>query len=149
MLLNIILGFLIPWLLGALLYLKDRQLVLLIAPFSSMVSFEINSIGFNLGFWSLSPREYHSMAALPYNLGLYAICGTCFVYSLKWSGIKPYSALFSFSFLTTILEYLAILLNFVTYGNGWNIFLTFFSYLAAYILVYIYYKLLHTELGLL
>lgn len=50
---------------------------------------------------------------------------------------------------TSLLEYLGILMDRVQYGNEWNIVFTFLSYLIAYILVYIYYRMIAGKYALI
>lgn len=147
MLLNTIVGFFIPWVFGIILYLKEKHIVLLITPFSSAVSCSINCLGFNLGLWHFSPTKYFSLSALPLNLGLFAILGVFLVYLIKNIKLNPLLIISAAALITTLLEYIGVVFNRVFYANGWNIIWTFFSYLIAYILVFLYYHLLTSKLN--
>lgn len=72
MILNIILGCIIPWAFGVILYFKDKKTVLIIAPFSSILAYTVNEFCFHLNFWRLVPvnisDDYTSISV---NLGLY------------------------------------------------------------------------------
>lgn len=142
---NIIIGFLIPWILGVYIYIKEERLFLIIYPFGCAVSYTINMIGFYFGFWSIKPYEYGVFVSLPLNLGLYPIVGTYFVFLLHKEIIKPYYFILIFSSLTTVFELLMLILGRGIYGNGWNLFWTFISYLMAYILAYWFYDLTRSK----
>lgn len=60
MILNIIVGFIIPWLTGIILYFKDKRLLLITAPFQSSMAFAINVIGYNKNYWNIY-LLYHSI----------------------------------------------------------------------------------------
>ncbi len=64
---------------------------------------------------------------------------TSLIHLIKKLNINPYTLILFFSILTTLIEGLGILVDKVTYYNGWTIFHTFLLYLFSYLLVYIYY----------
>ncbi|WPC42779.1 hypothetical protein [Clostridium sp. JS66] len=141
MIVNMVLGFIIPWIFGVILYFKDRKIVLTIAPFSSILAYVINEFCFHFNFWRLVPLnindDYTSMSV---NLGLYPILGCYLIYHISIKKINSYLIILIFAVATTMIEYLAFLFKLVTYGNGWNIGWTFLSYLIPYLLVYWYYS---------
>lgn len=142
---NIIIGFLIPWIFGIYIYIKEKRLFLVIYPFGCTVSYTINIIGFYFKFWSIAPYRYGVFSSLPLNLGLYPIVGTYFVFLLNRRVGKSYYLILIFSLLTTCFEYLMLILKKGIYGAGWNLFWTFVSYLAAYILAYCFYRLVRSK----
>lgn len=140
MILNIVLGFIIPWIFGVILYFKDKKIVLIIAPFSSILAYTVNEFCFHLNFWRLAPLNINDdYTSLSVNLGLYSILGCYLIYYISRKHINSYLMILIFTIVTTILEYLGILFNLVSYGNGWNIGWTFLSYLIPYLLIYWYY----------
>ncbi|AGY75177.1 CBO0543 family protein [Clostridium autoethanogenum] len=140
MILNIVLGFIILWIFGVILYFKDKKTVLIIAPFSSILGYTVNEFCFHLNFWRLVPININDdLTSVSVNLGLYPILGSYLIYYISKKHINSYSITLIFTIVTTILEYLAVLFNLVSYGNGWNIGWTFLSYLIPYLLVYWYY----------
>lgn len=140
MVLNIILGFIIPWIFGVALYLKDKKILLTIAPFSSILAYTVNEFCFHLNFWRLIPVYIDDdYTAISVNLGLYPILGGYLIYYVSKKYINSYLVIFIFTLATTVVEYLAFLFKLVTYGNGWNIGFTFISYLIPYLLIYWYY----------
>lgn len=142
---NIIIGFLIPWILGIYIYIKEKRLFLVIYPFGCTISYTINMVGFYFKFWGIAPYRYGVFASFPLNLGLYPIVGTYFVFLLYKRVSKPSSLLFIFLLLTTGFEYLMLILKKGIYGNGWNLFWTFVSYLVAYISAYCFYRLVRNK----
>lgn len=140
MILNIILGFIIPWIFGVILYFKDKKIVLIIAPFSSILAYIINELCFHLNLWRVVPvninDDYTSMSV---NLGLYSVLGCYLIYYISRKRLNSYLIILIFTIATTILEYLGLLFHLVAYGNGWNIGWTFLSYIIPYLLIYWYY----------
>ena len=143
MILNIVLGFVVPWTICIIhLYKKEKLLLLLVAPFFSVVTYTINTFGFYFGFWEVIPfPTQKNLASLPFDLGIFPILAsylTFFIRKIK----KPYFIVFLMTLFTTFLELIFVYFGRVIYGNGWNIYLTFFSYLFPYFFVYGYYKYL-------
>ncbi|MBI6873281.1 CBO0543 family protein [Clostridium aciditolerans] len=139
MILNIIAGFIIPWLTGIILYSKDKRLLLITAPFQSSMAFAINVIGYNKNYWNLYPFELEHISAIPFDTGLYPILGVWMLYLIKTSKLNAYFIILFFTIATTFLEFLGIVTGRVFYAHGWNIFYTFLSYLLPYVLAYLYY----------
>jgi hypothetical protein len=50
-----------------------------------------------------------------------------------------------FALLLTFLEWIAVKLGYVEYGQGWNMFWTLISYLIALQLIYLYYLLVEKK----
>lgn len=131
-----IFGFILPWLLLFLFFRVNLKLVIIMAPFVSVVAFVLNEIGFN-NFLDFIPRFKNiSLSSLPLNLGLYPVLGCLLVYSLQLSTRKPVVWMVFYGLITTGMEYVALVAKYIFYYNGWNIFHTFLSYLLAYILVF-------------
>ncbi|MFL0194558.1 CBO0543 family protein [Clostridium sp. WILCCON 0269] len=140
MILNIILGFIIPWIFGTVLYFKNKRIVLIIAPFSSILAYTVNEFCFHLNFWRLAPLNIQDdYTSTSVNLGLYPILGCCLIYCIWRNRINPYLIVFIFALGTTTFEYAGFLLKLVTYGNGWNIGWSFISYFIPYLLLCLYY----------
>lgn len=142
MLLNIILGFVIPWIFGVILYFKDKKTLLVVGPFFGLISYTINEFGYHLNFWRLVPVDIHDdYTSLSTNIGLYVVLGSYFVHYVQKDNINPpLIYILIFTLITTIMEYLGFLTGLVTYGNGWNVGWTFVSYLIPYTISYFYYK---------
>ncbi|MGH4051257.1 MAG: CBO0543 family protein [Clostridium sp.] len=139
MILNILVGFIIPWVFGIILYFKDKKIVLIIAPFASMLAYTVDEC-FHLEFWSLAPFNINDdYTSLSVQLGLFSILGCYMIYYITKNMINAYFIIMFFTVITTILEYLGVLFNVVSYRNGWNIGWTFLSYLIPYLLVYWFY----------
>ena len=140
---NIILAFVLPWFIGILhLYKKDKLVLFFIAPFSSVISYVVNTVAYYFGYWEITPfPKLKNLASLPFELGFYPILACYLVFFIRKSK-NPYFVVFFMSLLTTLLELLCIYLGWIVYGNGWNIYLTFFSYLLPFLIVYWYYNYL-------
>ena len=142
MVLNIALGFILPWIFGVFLYRKHPLIVLAVAPFASVASFVINAVGFGLEWWNLAPyTRMETLSVLPFNIGLYPVLGCwCIVLIRRFGRSMPLLLIFSIG--TTLLEGFAVLMGHASYGNGWNLAWTFISCLVAYVVVYKCYMLI-------
>lgn len=139
MIFNVIIAFIIPWVFGIILYFKDRKLLFIIAPFGSAVSYTINMWGFYMNYWNCKPFEHHIYSSLPFNIGIYPILGAYLVFFIRKRKYKTYFLISIFTILTTIFEWILLLSGRGRYSNGWNIYLTFITYLVAYLLAYWFY----------
>ncbi|WP_026881369.1 hypothetical protein [Clostridium akagii] len=139
MILNIILGFIIPWIFGVLLYFKDKKTLLVIAPFMSVWAYIVNEALFDLDFNRFAPLINDDITTMTINLGLYPILGCYLIYYIQIKKTSPYIIIMIFTFMTTVAEYLGLMFGMVTYNNGWNIGWTFLSYIPPYITGYWYY----------
>ncbi|KIL40469.1 hypothetical protein SD70_13675 [Gordoniibacillus kamchatkensis] len=146
MFLNVLFGFVLPWIIGGTYLLKKgRKILILIFPFSSMLAFTINQFGFHFGLWSLMPRMNKSFSALPFDLGLYPIQACLMIIAItNFPRIRcnPYWFIVANAFLVTFAEWVYLKFGMVVYGHGWNIIGTFVSYLVPLVLVYLYFNLI-------
>ncbi|WP_028608656.1 hypothetical protein [Paenibacillus harenae] len=145
MLFNTVWGFIVPWIFGIYLVRKIPKILLLICPVGVVVSHTINDWGFHEQYWFFAPVKSNneSVAALPLDLGLYAILAACLIWAITAYQRKTMIIILIFSLFTVLLEGFGLLIGRVWYSNGWNIGYTFLSYVVAYYLVYFYYKMLH------
>lgn len=144
MLFNITVGFIIPWIFGIYLYKKSRIVVLLIFPITVTISALINDTGYHLELWDFTPHieNDETLSALPLDLGLYPVLSGYLIYWIRKNNRHVVMKMLCFCLITTGLEWVAYLYGKVEYGNHWTIGWTSLSYLFAYVLVYIYYKVL-------
>lgn len=143
MLINILLGFVFPWIFGIWLYLRSPKIVLTIGPFASVLSYIVNVWGIYNHYWILTPvLEVKTASVLPMNLGIFPVIA-CFTYFLIFrTRTQPVLWILFFSVAQTLLESIAYSFGKVQYFNGWNIGGTFLSYLIPAIITYIYFVLL-------
>jgi len=143
MILNIVLGFVVPWAICIMhLYKKEKLLLFLVAPFSSIVAYTINTFGFSFGFWEVIPfPNQKNLASLPFDLGIFPVLASYLIFFIRKIK-KPYFVVLLMTLFTTFLELIFVYFGRVIYGNDWNIYFTFFAYLFAYLFVYGYYKYL-------
>jgi hypothetical protein len=142
MVLNIIIGFIIPWIFGIWLYRKNKNIVLFIAPIACALSCVVDILGFDLDFWRLVPIKLLGLSALPFNLGLYIVYPCFTVYWLERTSLNHFLALLISSLVITIAEYMGVIAGRVIYLNGWHIWFTYLSYLIPYCLLYCYYRII-------
>ncbi|OMF48734.1 CBO0543 family protein [Paenibacillus peoriae] len=137
MTLNIIIGFIVPWILG-LGFIKDKKLMFVFVPLAVALATVTDTIGFNY-FWFLQPRFRNaSLSALPFNLGLYPIVSCFMLYFISNKGVKAVSSVLVTSVFLTVIEWIFKEFDRVTYFNGWNIFWTFISYVVPAVVLYLY-----------
>lgn len=144
MIVNIIIGFLIPLILGIILFKKNSRVIIFFVPIGSMVSFFINEIGYSSELWEFLPmfEENETLSALPFDVGLFPFLTCLMVYIIITKTIKPFYIISFFTMVTTLLEFVFFLFGKVIYQRGWNIFFTFLSYAVAYFICYLYFLLI-------
>ncbi len=142
---NILMGFVMPWFFGIILFKKQKKL-LRIVPFVCVISTLVCIWGDYYKFWIVKPKikRKQYLTTMPYNLGLYPILSVVMVNRINKTK-QGLLLVFIFTLFTTIAEYGMVLLKKVTYKNGWNILKTYISYLIPYYLVYRYYLWTHSD----
>lgn len=139
----ILLGFIVPWIIGIYLYTKDKKTVAVIAPFSSMLAFVLNEFGIQFGlFQPLPVYELKSFSALFVNAGMFAIEPCIYIYFLRQTKFRPVILNIIISIFATFIEYLLVSAGYIMYSEYWNIIYTYLSFFAAFMIVYLYYLLL-------
>ncbi|WP_018922451.1 hypothetical protein [Salsuginibacillus kocurii] len=141
--LNILSGFLLPWLLiGSWLVRKDKQLICKMVPFGVLLSFVLNFWGDCRRYWLVYPKVKRGqfLTVMPFNLGLFPLLASLLVYCVQQSrNIGPFSWIMGFTCFTTVLEFMFVLAKRAVYGNGWDLNKTFFTYLIPFHVAYRYY----------
>lgn len=141
MILNIILGFIIPWVFGVILYYKDKKVILIIVPFMAVWAYFLNEILFHLNFFRLAPLniddDYTTMAI---NVGLYPLLVSYLIYFIKSNKTSRFILVIIFALMPTIAEYLGLLFHIIIYKNGWNLGWSFLSYILYNLIGYWYYN---------
>ena len=144
MLINILLGFLLPWILGIYIYKRDKRILIAFFPVGSLLAFIINEFGFYFEFWNITPiLKVKTMSALPMNLGIFPVLACYLVYLInsKYKQWNSFLLVILFSGFTTGLEFTGVITSKVVYMNHWNIGWTFVSYFVFYILIVWYYRI--------
>lgn len=138
MILNVIVGFVLPWIFGAWLLIKNWKLLYPFFPAAVALASVINNVGFNY-FWLLSPQFRNvAFSAIPFDLGLFPVSACFVLYFVYKKGARPWPLIFLNAILLTTLEWILKEQGRVIYSNGWNVFWTFFSYLIPIIILYWY-----------
>ncbi|MCM3673262.1 hypothetical protein M3699_05055 [Peribacillus simplex] len=141
MLFHIIVGFILPWILGIYLFRNQTRLFITFFPIGVAVATLINDIGFNY-FWEMDKNfKDLSLPSIPYNLGLYPTLCCLFICSIHYKKMSTLITFLVFSLVTSFFESLIVLLGKLEYRNEWNIYWSAVSYLMAYLIIYGYYKL--------
>ena len=143
LLINIIAGFLVPWIAGAFLIYRDKKAMLLAFPSGGFMSLLFNDFGIYKKWWELHPDHMESVTTIPFNLGIYPIVAGWILYSIFHTRFRFNAALMiaAFAALLTGAEFVYVCLDKIQYGNGWNIGWTYLSYLLALGAVYGYSRL--------
>lgn len=143
MVINIILGVIIPWII-ALIIIDERKIIYYIAPFASALSFLFNDFGF-FYFWKLYPFNLLDLSAIPFNIGLFCLYPCIIIELMRKYDISAYIALPITSLIITLAEGCGLLIGRVVYYNHWNIVATYFSYSISLLISYIFYKILKRQ----
>lgn len=139
---NILLGMVIPIIMGVWILRRNFTILIQYYPLGVAISSCINNVGFNY-FWNILPNTRNqSYAALPMDLGIYPIAGCLMMYAILVKGANPWLAILVASLSLTLIEWVAKMMGHVIYFNGWNIFWTFLSYLLPFVIAYGYSKIL-------
>lgn len=144
MVINILLGFLLPWIiLGIYIYKRDKTILIVFFPISALLAFIINEFGFYFEFWNLTPiLRIKTMSALPMDIGIFPLLGCYLVYLINRNHWNFLQLIILFSGFTTVLEFTGVITGKVIYMNHWNIGWTFVSYFVFYTLEVLYYRIL-------
>ncbi|SER57955.1 hypothetical protein [Salipaludibacillus aurantiacus] len=138
MLVNIILGTVIPWVILIYLYKRVPKIVLLFVPFGIALAFLINDLGQEV-FWMVTPfLENASWATLPINIGYFPMLACLFAYIKIRNIIKDWVLLIFSISGGVALEFTAVTFGKVIYLNNWNLFYTSLTYLAGIMLTFFY-----------
>ena len=136
----LIISFFLPLALGLILVRRDIKLVILIAPYCCVGAYTINVIGFNSKFWYLKPLlGSQNLTALPVNLVFYPALGTFFIYIASIIKLVEFASIY-FCRVNIFIEYLLIMVGWLSYCDGWNVYFTSITYLISYGFGYLFYK---------
>jgi hypothetical protein len=140
---TILLGFIIPCIIGILIYLNDKKVVVFIAPMSCAVAFILNTLGIALGYFN--PTIYNIN---PYlitgitNIGLFSIEPCIAIFALRHTKIKPIYLITLITVFATIIDLILLSTNLLVYKKGWNIMWSMFWFFFSFYIIYLYYLLL-------
>ncbi|WP_027622914.1 hypothetical protein [Clostridium lundense] len=137
---NIIIGFIIPWIV-ALAIVRERKIIYYIAPFAIILATIINASGLYY-FWAIYPFELGNLSIVPLNTGLFCLFPCVSFQIIKKYDINAYTGLPVASLIMTLIEGSGVLAGRIVYYNHWNIILTYFSYLIPLLVCYGLYKFL-------
>lgn len=145
MLFNYLIYLIIPWVFGIILYRKDSRLFLSVFPLSALLAFIVNTSGVYLGFWSFYPFNQSYLWSLLLNIGLYPILGTYYIYLAHHNKINLPILIISFSVISTLFKGIMLLMGRTIYSNGWNLYLTFITFIVTYLAGYVFYTVLEKK----
>ncbi|SDH03445.1 hypothetical protein SAMN05192534_101394 [Alteribacillus persepolensis] len=136
---NIIFGFLFPWLFGMFFWKKDKRMVRKVVPFVSILSLIINTTGNK--YWLVTPKlkKQQYLTTFPQNFGYFPMIGCLFIYTLYKKQTHTLFWTIVFAVVSSAVEFSAILFGKVKYRNGWTIIRTFFVYMCSLWLLHCYY----------
>mgnify|MGYP001136920711 FL=1 len=143
MVLNIVLGFIIPWII-ALTIIREYKIIYYIAPFASVISFIVNDLGFYY-FWHLYPFNLNNLSALPFSIGLFCLYPCVTIELMRKYHIRVYILLPVTGLTLTLIEWYGVWMGRVVYYNHWNIIATYFSYFISLVISYTFYKFLKKQ----
>ncbi|MBM7551317.1 hypothetical protein [Thalassobacillus pellis] len=133
---NFFAGLILPCLFGIYIYRKAPVILLTAYIFTALLSVSFNQLGMQSGLWKVVPKpEVILFESLFLDLGYFAVFGAFFTYFLyfkKWKRVYVYGAIL---LLMNGFELIALYMEKVLYSAPWNVYYTFFTYLACMITV--------------
>ncbi|HEX3030555.1 MAG TPA: hypothetical protein VHT34_14935 [Clostridia bacterium] len=139
MILNFTIFLVIPLALAIFIYHKNSTVFLTGFTFTCLLAFTFNTLGVYFGFFNVYPFSQSYFSYIPLNLGLYPVMGTLYLYLLHTVKLNKAILLLSFAVISTAFKMVLLYFGRAVYGNGWNSFYTFISFLVAYYLGYLFY----------
>gem|GEM_PF-1125745 len=136
MLINIILGFILPWISGVYLYKRARVLFYTVVPITALFSVTGNQLGVQLGFWLLIPEEKITLINTIFiDFGYNPIIAAWFIYFLYMRQISRWIMYSLFMVILNGLEIYALSIDKIIYDHGWNILYSASTYGMGLILI--------------
>lgn len=136
MLINVLIGWVLPWIIAGYFLRKDLSIIVQMAPLASVIAFAFNEVGYHFRLWTVTPVEAGILSFLPYNLGIFPVIPCLLIYTTRRTSLSPMLLILLFTGLKTLLESCLLLIEKVNYDHGWNLAWTFVSYLIACSLSY-------------
>ncbi|MGP4070686.1 hypothetical protein [Halobacillus sp. B29] len=122
MLINILLGFILPWISGVFLFKRARVLLYTVVPFTALFSMAGNQLGVQLGFWLLIPEgKIHLMNTIFIDFGYNPIVAAWFIYFLYYKQIRRWIMYPLFMVILNGFEFYALSVGKIIYDQGWHI----------------------------
>lgn len=141
MLLNILLGFILPWLFGLHLLKRNQPFVIQASIIGALLAFLFNDVGFHMNWWYVTPKDYSTISFIPYNFGIFAVFSVFTLHLTNKVG-RAWIVIPVVTFVKTVLESALVFTGKVVYQNDWNIGFTYVSYLIACTASYVIYSFL-------
>lgn len=138
----IFLSVILPWVIGINIYKTDPKTILLVAPFSAMLSFVMNTPGIEYGFFyplPISTIKTYTLSILP-SIGSFCILPCIFIYSVRHWKIHLVTNFILFTAIGSLADLIYLGIGFLKYGKGWNIVYSALTFPVAFGIVYLYYK---------
>ncbi|ETT59115.1 CBO0543 family protein [Paenibacillus sp. FSL R7-277] len=142
MLINVIIGWIIPWCIGSYFLRKDSAVILHIAPIASVIAFAFDEIGYHMKWWSITPTGPGVISYLPYNLGVFPVISCLLIYTVRRTSLNPLLLILLFTCGKTLFEFCLVISGKVRYDHGWNLGWTSISYVLACSLCYGWYLMI-------
>jgi hypothetical protein len=142
MLFNLIIYLVVPLIFAFILYNENSRLFLIVFPLCCVIAFIINNIGITMGFWSIYPYTNSYSSNILLNIGLYPTVGTYLIYFAHKRKINALMLIGIFAIVSTIFKWIMIIMGRTVYGNGWNLYFTFITFMLSYYFGYLFYLLL-------
>ncbi|QSF46984.1 hypothetical protein [Paenibacillus tianjinensis] len=141
MLLNILLGFILPWCFGQYLLIKKPTFAIQVSIIGALLAFLVNDVGFHMNWWYVTPKDYGTISFIPYNFGIFALFSV-FTLNLINNFGRAWIVIPVMSLVKTVLESTLVFTGKVVYQNDWNLGFTYVSYLIPCTASYLIYSFL-------
>jgi hypothetical protein len=140
---TIVFGFIIPWIVGFMIYVKDKRVIAVISPFACMLAFVLNTIGIHFGFFypKVGDINPYIITAIT-NMGLFTIEPCLLIFAVIYTRLKPLYLIGGMTLLSQLIDQALISQGFLEYAKGWSFFSSVIAYIISFYTVYLYYLLL-------
>ncbi|MBB6635835.1 CBO0543 family protein [Cohnella thailandensis] len=144
---HVLVGFVLPWLVGVFFIKKASKTMLLVFAVTAFLALLFNDIGAYAKWWEMTPHEMESITTIPYSLGVYPIILTL-MYRYVLPRIHPVWFVLLTALVLTLFESALVLSRRIEYHDGWNVGWTYVSYVLSVSIVFIYARLLLKAFGI-
>ena len=140
---TILIGFILPWIIGAVLYFKDSRVIAVISPISCAIAFILNTLGIILGYFSPQVDNINQyLISCITNIGLFSIEPCILIFAIRHTRIKPLYLIILATVFASIIDLILLSAALLVYQKGWNIIWSIIGFFISFYIIYLYYLLL-------
>ena len=140
---TVLFGFIIPWVIGTIIYFKDNRVIILIAPFSCALAFIFNDLGIALGYFHPSVYNFNPYLLTEImNIGLFTIEPCVLIFAKRHTRMKTIYLLVLITIFASSIDLILFLTSMLIFEKGWSVIWSVIWFFITFNIVYLYYLLL-------